>query len=334
MRSNTLLLAAVLATSAAWGQEIVSAKAGLIHLIEGEVFINGNSAVQAGDKFLSLKEGETLSTEAGRAEVLLNAGSYLRIGDNSSFKLVSADLENTQLTLLSGTVLIEVAELPKDTSATIEVMGSQAALRKRGLYEFTADKPGNVRVYDGELTLTASGAAPIKIAKGREIAFNALSAGPGKFDETLTSSLYNWGSRRALYIARVNEAAAKSAYTSGYGSSNSLSNLTLMSLLGRGYSGIWLFNPMFGTYTYLPLRGYGYSPFGIQIYSPQTAYARVYQPATSGFDSGSQRSAVSSSAYAGAAVSSGGGAVSVPAATAPAVSTPNTGGGGEAGRRR
>ena len=333
MRSKTLLMATVLALpAAALAQEIVSARAGLIHLMEGTVLINDVVIEQTGDKFLSLKQGETLSTQAGRAEILLNAGTYLRIGQNASVRLDTADLDNTHLTMLSGTALIEVAELPKDVSATIELMGSQAALRKRGLYEFTADKPGNVRVYDGELTLTASGAAPIKIGKGREIAFNALSSGPGKFDETLTSELFNWGSRRALYIARVNESAARTAFTNGGSYNNSLTRLALMGALGRGYTGIWLFNSFLGSYTYLPLNGFGYSPFGMRIFSPVTIYQPVYQP--SPLDSGVAMQRSAASVNSGYSSAGGGGAVATPAVSAPAAVTPNTGGGGDAGRRR
>jgi hypothetical protein len=333
MRSNTLLLIALAAVSAS-AQDIVSARAGLVHHMEGAILINGEAVKQNGDTFISMKQGDTLATERGRAEVLLNAGTYLRIGEASSFKLDSADLDNTQLTLLSGTVLIEVADLPKDTSATLSILGSQVALKKRGLYEFTADKPGNVRVYDGEISLTAAGATPIKITKGREIAFNALSSGPGKFNLDETSELYNWGSRRAIYIAQANQSAARTAYTSG---TNRSSLASSFGLLGA-YRGVWVFNPAFGMYTYLPLSGFGYSPYGIQIFSPQSYYARVSQPSiSSGFDSSTgsmQRSAVSSPVYSGAAVSSSAGAVSTPAASAPAVSTPNTGGGGDAGRRR
>lgn len=330
MRRNTLLSIVALTISMAHAQEIVSARAGLIHHMEGSILIDGKAITQVGDQFISMKQGETLSTELGRAEVLLNAGTYLRIGEDSSFKLVTADLENTQLTLLSGTVLIEVAELPKDTSATLEVLGSQIALRKRGLYEFTASKPGNVRVYDGEIALTASGATPIKITKGREIAFNALAAGPGKFDEKDTSELYNWGSRRALYIAQANQAAAKSAYTS-----TGSSTMSSLGMLGS-YRGMWVFNPAFGMYTYLPMTGFGYSPYGIQLYSPQTAYyVRAAQPTSGVNASGNSapRSAVASPVYANAASSSAG-AVSVPAATAPAVASPNTGGGGAAAAHR
>jgi len=332
MRSSKLLLTAALAISSASAQEIVSARAGLIHHMEGTILIDGKEVVQVGDQFVSMKQGQTLATEQGRGEVLLNAGTYLRMGEASSFKLDSADLENTRLTLLSGTVLIEVADLPKDVSATLDILGSHVALRKRGLYEFTAEKPGNVRVYDGEISLTSEGATPIKITKGREIAFNALSSGPGKFDEKLTSSLYNWGSHRAIYIAQVNQSAAQAAYAGGLNSALiPLGSLGTMGMLG--YRGMWVFNPLFGMYTYLPMRGYGYSPFGIAILSPQTAYVQTYQPSmNTGFDTG--RAAASSSTYSGAAVSSSVGAVSAPAASAPAAATPNTGGGADAGRRR
>lgn len=336
MRSNVLTLMAVAAVSAG-AQDIVSARAGLIHYMEGAVLINGEALKDHGDTFQSMKQGDTLSTQRGRAEVLLNAGTYLRIGEASSFKLDVADLENTKLTLLSGTVLVEVADLPKDTSAMLELLGSQVALKKRGLYEFSAEAPGKVRVYDGEIALTAAGATPVKVGKGRELAFNAFRTGPVKFDEKETSELYNWGSRRAIYIAQANQSAARTAYADSR-TQGSLRNGFGFSAMGA-YRGVWVFNPFFGMYTFLPLSGYGYSPYGFILFSPQTAWVQQQaRPISSGFDASTgsmQRSAVDSSAYSSSgAVSSSAGAAAVPVATAPAVATPNTGGGGEEGRRR
>lgn len=335
MRSNVLALMAAVAVSAG-AQDIVSARAGLIHYMEGTVLINGEVLQDHGDTFQSMKQGETLSTQRGRAEVLLNAGTYLRIGEASSFKLDVADLENTKLTVLSGTVLVEVGDLPKDTSATLDLLGSTVALKKRGLYEFSADAPGRVRVYDGEIALTAAGATSVKVSKGRQLAFNAFAAGPVKFDEKETSELYNWGSRRAIYIAQANQSLARSVYADARSQGTVRSGFGYTAL--GGYRGVWVFNPFFGMYTFLPLNGFGYSPYGFVIYSPQTAYAQQSRPVSSGFDTSSnsmQRSAVDSSAYSNSsAVSSSAGAVAVPVATAPAVSTPNTGGGGDAGRRR
>lgn len=335
MRSNMLALMAAMAVSAG-AQDIVSARAGLIHYMEGTVLINGEVLQDHGDTFQSMKQGETLSTQRGRAEVLLNAGTYLRIGEASSFKLDIADLDNTKLTVLSGTVLVEVGDLPKDTSATLDLLGSTVALKKRGLYEFSADAPGRVRVYDGEIALTATGATPVRVGKGRQLAFNGFAAGPLKFDEKETSELYNWGSRRAIYIAQANQSLARTVYADARTQGTVRSGFGYTAL--GGYRGVWVFNPFFGMYTFLPLNGFGYSPYGFILYSPQTAYAQQSQPVSSGFNASSnsmQRSAVDSSAYSNSsAVSSSAGAVAVPAATAPAVSTPNTGGGGDAGRRR
>ncbi|MEO8100138.1 MAG: hypothetical protein ABI811_20730 [Acidobacteriota bacterium] len=327
---HKLLLIATLAGTTAWAQDIVSARAGLIHYMEGEVRVNNVLVEQTGDQFLSMKQGDTLSTSEGRAEILLNAGTYLRIGDGSSFRLDSADLGDTRLAVLSGTMIVEVADLPKDTAVTLALNGSNIALRKRGLYEFSAGAAGNIRVYDGELALNASNALPIKVSKGREIAFNALSAGPGKFDIEDTTELYNWSARRARYVAQANQAAALALYNGGSRPTTSSSLIPM-----GGYGGVWLWNSFYGMYTYLPTRGYGYSPYGIVLYSPQTVYIRTAPVmSSSGFDAGQSRQAAAAPAYSGASSSAGVGTVAAPAAAAPAASTPNTGGGGDAGRRR
>jgi hypothetical protein len=326
----TLLTATGLTATVANAQQIATASAGLVHHTEGVVRVNGEVLQTTGDRFISMKQGDTLSTEIGRAEILLNAGTFLRLGESSSFKLASSDLAKTELTLLSGSAIIEVADLPEGTSATLELMGSSIALQKRGLYEFEANAPGRVRVHDGELKLTSPGATSIKVGKGREIAFNALLAGPVKFDQKLTSALYNWGSRRAIYIAQVNQSAARTAWidqSNGYGTG--YSSLGPLSALGA-YRGMWVFNPMFGVYTYLPLSGYGYSPYGIQIFSPRTIM--VVQPSFAGAANPGGFSN-NSPAYASSSTSVNA-PVSLPASTAPAAASPNTGGGGEAGRRR
>lgn len=318
--------AAVVLSATASAQSIVSAKAGLLHLMEGDVRINGVTAEQKGDEFLSLKECDILSTGRGRAEVLLNAGSYLRVDEQTSFKLVSAYLEDTRLEVLSGVSLIEVAELPKDTAVTIAFLGSNVELKKRGLYEFTAGAPSKVRVYDGELALKAEGALPIRVLKGKEIGFDKLALGPVKFDQTVTTALYRWGARRARYIAQANEAAARSG-------GNSRATYSAMS---SGYRGIWTFNPMFGMYTYLPFSGYGYSPYsGIVLYSPATVYLRYAAPVIApGFAASSANMGRMAVSEGSSAVS--GGAPVMPAVAAPAVATPNVGGGdaGGAARRR
>lgn len=330
MRRWIIWIVAV-APAAMWAQSIISARAGLIHYFEGDVSINGEEIVPNGDQFQVLKEAETLATGRGRAEILLNAGTYLRVAEGTSFVLDSGDLEDTRLTLLTGTATIEVAELPKQTAVVLRVLHSEIEVRKRGLYEFTADFPGSVRVYDGELALATGKASPLKLTKGRQAALDELAAGPVKFDTADTTPLYRWTARRARYIAQANEVAARSVVTSSW-SAWSGPGLTPLGF----YRGIWAWNPYFGMFTYMPLTGWGYSPFGIRIFSPVTYFNSYIAPPVfnagggGGWDMG--RAAAPSSGYS--SISSGGGAPAAPAASAPAVSTPNTGGGGEAGRRR
>jgi hypothetical protein len=325
MQSKVFLFAVVLAAAPLGAQEIITAKAGLIHYMEGEVQVNGKDVQPNGDQFASMKEGDTLSTQEGRVEILLNAGTYLRLSDRSSFRLVSADLEDTRLAALSGQMIVEVSDLPKDTAVTVDLMGSSMALRKRGLYEFSADEPGKVRVYDGELSLTAPGTEALKMGKGRQISMNALIAGPVKFDKEDTTALYRWTARRARYISEVNQTAARSAGKSGG---------YVSSAYAGSYRGQWVWNPFFGMYTYLPYNGFGYSPFGLVLYSPRTILVPNYSYSTgSGMDM--SRSAVSAPAYSGSsAATSVSAPVAAPAAAAPAAPSANTGSASSGGHRR
>jgi hypothetical protein len=322
-----ILLIAALAPPCVSAQSIISARAGLIHYLEGDVAVNGVAVVPNGDQFQHIQEGETLTTGRGRAEILLNAGTYMRIGEGSSFVLESSELDDTRLTLLAGAATMEVAEMPKQTSVKVRLLDAEITVGKRGLYEFHADFPGAVRVYDGELLLAAAGRAPLKIGKGRELALDLASAGTAKFDPSYTSALYRWTARRARYIAQANQAAARSAAMNPWSGPGSLP-------LGS-YRGVWAWNSMFGMFTYLPVSGWGYSPFGIRIFSPATYYTTFLAPVVvlGAGSGGLDRAAIASPGYSGAS-SIGGAGPSLPAASAPAISSPNTGGGGQAGRRR
>ena len=49
---------------------------------------------------------------------------------------------------------------------------------------------------------------------------------------------------------------------------------------GSSYGGGWLWNSMFGLYTFVPNRGMAYSPFGFGFWSPYTVgnYYSYYNP--------------------------------------------------------
>ncbi|HEU0124317.1 MAG TPA: hypothetical protein VFQ91_27555, partial [Bryobacteraceae bacterium] len=75
--------------TSAFGQSVISAKAGVVHYTEGDVAIlaGGKSTpveTHTGGKFTEMKDGQELTTTEGRAEVLLNPGVFLRLGENST----------------------------------------------------------------------------------------------------------------------------------------------------------------------------------------------------------------------------------------------------------
>lgn len=248
MRCAIALALMSCSAGAAWAQAALAARAGLIHYVQGDVFVDGRQIQPKPTEFPLLDRNQLLSTGLGRAEILLNPGTFLRLGENSSFRLLSTSLTDTRVALVSGQALIEVEELRKDNALAVTFMDSDIAIARRGLYQFDADT-GVLRVYDGEAAVS-SGPAPLKLKKGRSADLDEATPAVVKFDTDETDSLYRWSARRARYIARANASSARAA--------------------GGNRSYGWSFNPIYGMFSFLPRSGYPYSPFGITVYLPVT----------------------------------------------------------------
>ncbi len=215
--------------------------------------------------------------------------------------------------------MIEVMELLKDNAITVQFKGGAASMTKRGLYRFDADR-GNVRVYEGEISLTF-GEQTIIARKGKEVAVgDGLQA--TNFDPKDTDPFYRWAERRSEYIATANVSAARQA-----GSMGLLAN-----------TGSWAYNPYLRnvhlpsqrgiTVTarsdrayYSPLTvgnyyAYNYGNYGGYYNNVGTGTRVASAPSTSaptqrGVDTVSSSSSSSLSSGAGRASSSGGGMSSV-----------------------
>jgi hypothetical protein len=277
-------LAALVSTGVVFGQSVVPAQAGVINYTEGDVFVDGVAVKVVASVFPRVKAGGELRTKQGRAEVLLNPGALpmidrdfipayyaasspvlkpgavLWLGEDSSVRMLSTKLADTRVEMLSGSMLLECADLPKGTSVVVGFRGATIQLRKTGLYRLDAEPP-TVSVYRGEVGVE-SDAQHATLNSGKRLLLNSVWQSE-KFDANETDMLYRWSARRAGYMAKANIAAAK--YVMDSDSRRSFS-----------YGG-WFLNPWMNMYTYLPCRGYYYSPFGYRYYSPQTVYV-VYNP--------------------------------------------------------
>jgi hypothetical protein len=275
---------ATVATSVASAQTVISAKSGLIHYVEGRVYVGDQQIESKFGEFPDLKENAQLRTEEGRAEVLLTPGVFLRVGDHSAIRMVTNRLIDTRVEFLAGSALVEVDELLKDNGVTIVYKDYAVQIEKKGMYRFDSEPPV-LHVYDGAAMVLYDG-------KSEEVKPSHLLEMNGElktahFDkDKSTDELYLWSRDRSQYLAMANVAAAQSVNNSGmyWGSS------------------AWAWNPFFGMYTFIPMSGAYYNPFGWGFYSPYSVYSYLYnQPYYGGYYPGS----VSSGGGGGSGVAAG-----------------------------
>jgi hypothetical protein len=253
-------------TSSAWAQQVISAHSGVIHFVEGQVTLEGTPVQPKFAEFPDVKNGQTLASQDGRAEVLLTPGVILRIGENSSFKMLSNSRSDTRLEVLSGEAVVEVGELLANNAITLVSGDAHIELIKRGLYLVSSD-PAKLRVYEGEARVTA-GNQTLVAHKGREVLMGAVLDMSG-FEVKDVDALMRWASRRSEALAQANVSSARTASSQGYVGSGYGNG-------GYGYgngmmggTGMWAYNPWYGMFTYLPYgNGMYYSPFfGYPYYS-------------------------------------------------------------------
>lgn len=281
-----------LVAGTASAQAVISAHAGTVQYVEGRALLDNKVVDPKFGQFPDIKEKQEFRTEEGRAEILLTPGVFLRLGENSSIRMISNRLTDTRVEVLAGSAMVECNDVPKDNSIQALYKGDAIRFQKQGLYRIDS-QPGRLRVYEGEAVVTDS-SGQLTVKGGKSTNLDGVLQAEG-FDRKETDSLYNWSDRRAAYVAQANVVSASTVSNSGYSGSSGYSGLGGLGYGGLGYSGLglgygglgygydpsfaggWLFNPAFGMYTWLPYTGFGYSPFGYTYFSPYTVgYAPYY----------------------------------------------------------
>ncbi len=271
MRHFFVCAAAACLAGTLLAQDVVTAKAGLVHYMEGDVTLDGAMLSTKPGKFAEMKKGSVLKTMEGRVEVLLAPGSSVRLSESSALKMISTSLEDTRLAITAGSVVVEVGDLDKFMSIIATVGESEVTLRKKGVYQLQADPSPSIRVFEGEASPAMDGKSTM-IGRGRTAALGASGEFIlAKFDAKNGDELYRWAKRRSYYMSMANLSAANSLHTQGM-SMGSLGSLG-MGGLGMGFSrGGWMYNPYFGMFTYIPMNGMYQSPWGFGYFSPRQAY--------------------------------------------------------------
>ncbi len=275
----TLAAAAVsISAAACLAQGVVSSRSGLVHYVEGNVSIDGQTVESKAGKFSEIKENSVLTTTQGRAEILLTPGVYLRVGENTSIKMLDNRLLSTRVEFLGGSAVVESDDPEisvKDPAVTIVYKDYQVQPLKYGIFEITSD-PSQMKVYKGQANV-AGGTEKSVVREGRELIFSAALL-TEKFNEKDVDDLYLWARDRSGSLSAANLASARSLSQGGY----SLNNLYMGGMypglgFNSGLNGGWYMNQTLGMYAYIPYDGIFMSPWGYGIFSPGMIYS-YYTP--------------------------------------------------------
>lgn len=239
---------------------VISAKAGGVNSVTGRVMLKraGGTAEQPLTAQDDLVSHDRISTGGGgaRAEVLLNPGSYLRLGENSEFELVDNSLDNLRVKLISGSAIIE-ATGADGVNLRIGIVTDKERLTivRRGIYRLNVQTGSTeLLVRKGRVQL---GDNPRDVVKGGSKVI--INSGPvliAKTEKQDQDELDVWSKQRGENLARANERLSAREL-------NSYLRLNTFSSSGAfGQWGMWTYSVRMGCYTFLPFY-YGWtSPYG------------------------------------------------------------------------
>ena len=225
-------------------QYVVSARAGVINIVEGDVSFERGGKVDMLLASDTLRAGDVVRTgRDGRAEILLNPGSYLRLSANSEFTFSDTRLHMLGLKLSKGSAIIEASMIVE--AITVITPQGEFSLIDAGLYRFNVGANGSSEIIARKGKVQASG---VTVKEGKKAVVGAGAPVVTSFDKKSEDDFDLWSKERARIIVAAN---------------NKLSNRALRRNNSLSLSGnSWIFNPFVGTYTYLPGYWGIYSPYG------------------------------------------------------------------------
>jgi hypothetical protein len=242
---------------------LISARAGGINYVQGTVtsVSEGDvaSAVFKGDRISS---GDLLRTGAdSRAEVLLNPGSYVRLGSNTEIKLIDDSFDDLRLSVDRGSAIFEIYAT-KDFIVTVVTKGGDVVFSRSGIYRVDAGNAGQVKVdvFEGRASLASD--ARLSAGSGKSLTIangNAVVAG---FDRKKTDDLASWSKSRSKTLAEATASLRNGDLRHSLISSFNLGEWNMYNTFG-----VWVYDWRFRRFLFMPF-GFGwYTPYGF-YYGP------------------------------------------------------------------
>ncbi len=211
MRFTQVLLpsaAALLACFQMSAQAVISAHSGVVHFSEGSVFLDDQPLDHKFATFPNIKEGSTLRTEKGRAEVLLTPGVFLRVDENSAIRMRSNALTDTRVDFLGGSAIIDSLDALADNHVAIFYKDTEVRFPKQGVYRLDYE-PGTLQAYSGEAAVTHDGKT--SNVDESHLFFFTLDLDTKKLTDGTDDEFYDWARERSNDISAENQLAAQNS---------------------------------------------------------------------------------------------------------------------------
>jgi len=258
---TTLTAAAIVLLAGLWNpapaQYLISARGGLVNYTTGPVSYSTSSDPTWRDlpSNLQLSEGDRIKTEdQGKAELLLNPGSYLRIGNGAEVVMLSTELGATAVELLSGSAILEVANLSDGAAISVQTPVTRVQIKKDGLYRIDmASDAITLTVRQGEAYFAKTDGTQEKVKKNKRALIAANEHQIAKLEPNQVDEFDLWSADRAETLVAANQSFIRRM---GSWSWPSLS------------WSAWIYDPFFGFYTFFPWGDGFWSPYGFGYYYP------------------------------------------------------------------
>lgn len=268
-------------SSAASDKYVISAKAGGVGYISGDATIARASG--RGGALLKRDEieiGDRVSTgAAGRIEVLLNPGSFMRVGPNSSFEFKSTSLDDLKIQMTRGSAFFEVYA-DKEFKVAVLTPDGTISLIETGIYRVDVSDSGvsSVAVYNGKAETQLGKENQIK--KGKIGTLDGGVTTVAKFDRDDRGELGDWSKERSKELAKATNSLKNRDMRDSLLSSFNMGRWNMYNSFG-----LWVFDRFSMGYCFLPFGYDWYSPYGYG-YGPGLYWYRlprfIYQPPVNG----------------------------------------------------
>jgi hypothetical protein len=247
---NTLVVALMMQVAST--SFMVSTKAGLVNYVQGAATVKAATAV---------KPGQVVGTGPnGRVEILLNPGSYLRMGAETQVILEKVELYDMAVRVVHGSAIIEAKGFTKELPLAVTTGDLKMQVIKDGVFLFT---DGKAAVLEGQIRNAGNG-----LVYGKGYVISDDQGYRAQKVKTFPTSLELWSQKRDAVIEAANVSVAKSlSQTAG--------------LPVNSFRDVWFWYDPFGSFIYLPGGAYR-SPYGYSYQPVVPIYGGPYRPVSSG----------------------------------------------------